>query len=90
MGLNTRLLRKRHAPRPHAIVRFARIAAGILFVLVGLILSIPGVPGPGSPIVLAGLLVLSADVRIARRALIRLRIAFRRTRKRYLRWRAAP
>jgi len=45
---------------------------------------------PGSPIVLAGLLVLSADVRIARRALIRLRIAFRRTRKRYRRWRAAP
>ena len=36
------------------------VVTGFLLVSVGLILAIPGVPGPGIPIVLLGLVILSS------------------------------
>jgi Putative transmembrane protein (PGPGW) len=36
------------------------VVTGFLFVSVGLILAVPGVPGPGIPIVLLGLVILSS------------------------------
>ena len=41
--------------------RVARITAGVLLILAGLILMIPGVPGPGFLVVFAGLSVLAVD-----------------------------
>ena len=87
--MNTRLLRKRNQPPPHPVLRITRIVAGALLVVLGVILSIPLVPGQGILTVLAGLWLMSADVRLARRALIRIRIMGRRTRKRYRTWREA-
>ena len=85
--MNTRLLRKRRDPPAHPVLRITRIVLGVLVLLLGLILSIPLVPGQGLLTVLAGLWLLSADVRLARRALIRLRISGRRVRRKYRMWR---
>ena len=41
--------------------RVLRITAGIITVLVGIVLSIPGVPGPGLLVVFAGLSILAVD-----------------------------
>ena len=41
--------------------RIARITAGVVLLLVGLFLMIPGVPGPGLLVVFAGLSVLAVD-----------------------------
>ncbi|MCC7341897.1 MAG: PGPGW domain-containing protein [Bryobacterales bacterium] len=46
-----------------------RISGGIVLVLVGLILAIPGVPGPGLFIVFLGLVLLAEHFRWARRLL---------------------
>ena len=59
------------------------MAGGALLVLVGIVLALPTIPGPGTPLVLVGLWLLSADVRLARRALTWLRIEARRLRRRY-------
>jgi len=45
----------------HHAKRTMRITAGIVIVIVGLILSIPGVPGPGLLMVFAGLSILAID-----------------------------
>jgi len=83
--MNTRLLRRRHEPPPHPVLRLVRVVVGGLLVLVGLILLF--LPGQGLLTIFFGLWVLSADVRLARRALIRLRIWFRRAARKYRVWR---
>lgn len=85
--MNTRLLRKRHLPPPHPVWRALRIGAGSLVLIAGVITAIPLVPGQGILLMLLGLWILSADIRLARRALLRLRIAMRRARRKYRRFR---
>ena len=41
--------------------RVARITSGIVVLIVGIILSIPGVPGPGLLFVFLGLSILAVD-----------------------------
>ena len=41
--------------------RVARVTSGIVVVIVGLVLMIPGVPGPGFIVVFAGLSILAID-----------------------------
>ena len=48
---------------------YLRVAIGFLALMVGLILAIPGVPGPGIPLILFGLVLLSARFAWARRTL---------------------
>ncbi|MEK7407432.1 MAG: PGPGW domain-containing protein [Acidobacteriota bacterium] len=48
--------------------RIFRIASGFLLILVGLLLSLPGVPGPGFVLVFLGLVLLSQHFDWARRA----------------------
>jgi Putative transmembrane protein (PGPGW) len=45
------------------------VVTGFLLVSVGLILAIPGIPGPGIPIVLLGLVILSSHFSWAKRLL---------------------
>lgn len=52
--------------------RVARWVAGVVLVLVGLVLTLPGVPGPGLLIVLVGVLVLLPESRWLRRRFARL------------------
>lgn len=49
--------------------KYFRISVGFLLVAAGLILSIPGVPGPGIVIVILGLVLLAEHFHWARRAL---------------------
>jgi len=46
-----------------------RVYAGFPLLLIGLILAIPGVPGPGIPLILFGLVLLSARFAWAKRVL---------------------
>ena len=85
--MNTRLLRKRHQPPPSKLWRALRVTAGTLVLLVGIVTAVPFVPGQGILFILAGLWILSADIRLARRALLRLRIAMRRARRKYRKFR---
>jgi uncharacterized protein (TIGR02611 family) len=41
--------------------RVLRITGGVLVVIVGLVLMIPGVPGPGFIVVFAGISILAID-----------------------------
>ena len=84
--MNVRLLRKRREPPPHPVLRMVRIAAGSSLVFLGLIFSFMPVV-PQIPFFLAGLWLMSADVRLARRALMRVRIWGRQARRRYHRYR---
>jgi uncharacterized protein (TIGR02611 family) len=43
------------------VKRVIRITAGIVVVLAGVFLAIPGVPGPGFLIIFAGLSILAVD-----------------------------
>jgi uncharacterized protein (TIGR02611 family) len=45
----------------HHTKRVLRITSGIVLLLVGLVLMIPGVPGPGFLFVIAGLSILAID-----------------------------
>ena len=58
----------------------------MFLILLGIVMAIG--PGPGPLTILAGLWLLSADVRLAKRVLLRLRIYFRRGKKKYKAWRA--
>jgi hypothetical protein len=49
--------------------RWLRIGGGFLLLAGGLILSIPGVPGPGFVLLIAGLVLLSEHYHWARRTL---------------------
>lgn len=52
-----------------AMRKYFRISLGFLLVAVGLILSIPGVPGPGIVVIILGLVILAEHYHWARRAL---------------------
>lgn len=41
--------------------RLARITAGVVVITIGIVLSIPGVPGPGLLVIFAGLSILAID-----------------------------
>jgi uncharacterized protein (TIGR02611 family) len=43
------------------VKRIARISAGIIVIVAGLFLMLPGVPGPGFLVVFAGLSILAMD-----------------------------
>jgi uncharacterized protein (TIGR02611 family) len=45
----------------HHTKRILRIASGILLLVAGLILMIPGIPGPGFLLILLGLSILAVD-----------------------------
>lgn len=49
------------------IRKVVRISAGLVLILVGLILALPLVPGPGVPLVALGLLMISEDFPWAKR-----------------------
>jgi len=85
--VNTRLLRKRRQPPAHPVWRALRVTAGAIVLLAGVVLAIPLVPGPGVVLILVGLWIVSADIRLARRALMRVRISMRRARRKYRKFR---
>lgn len=58
--------------------KIARIAIGGTLLLVGIALSVPGIPGPGIAVVILGLSMLSTDFEFARRWMTRLKNGARR------------
>jgi uncharacterized protein (TIGR02611 family) len=67
--------------RPHVLqttIRASRIALGAVLVVVGVVLALPLVPGPGLVLVFIGLTVLGNEFEWARRWRDRLRQAFHR------------
>ncbi|HYR96451.1 MAG TPA: PGPGW domain-containing protein [Candidatus Binatus sp.] len=59
-------------------IRASRILAGGALVLVGVVLALPGIPGPGLLVIFAGLGVLGGEFEWARRLRDRMHGAFRR------------
>jgi hypothetical protein len=51
------------------MLKILRMALGFLLLLAGLLLSIPGVPGPGIAIIILGLIILADHFHWARRLL---------------------
>jgi hypothetical protein len=58
------------------VKRIARWVAAIVLIVVGLVLSIPGVPGPGLLIALIGVLILLPESRWLRKKYARTRRRF--------------
>jgi hypothetical protein len=58
--------------------RFARVIVGVILIVLGLALSIPGVPGPGIAVIILGLSVLSTEFEFARRWMSQLKNLARR------------
>jgi hypothetical protein len=58
--------------------KLVRVAIGSVLLLVGIALSVPGIPGPGIAVVILGLSVLSTDFEFARRWMARLKSGARR------------
>ena len=79
--MNVRLLKRRREPPPHPVLRVVRVAAGAGIVLVGIIMLVT--PGPGIVVILGGVWLLSADIRAARRLLMRVRLQARKARRKY-------
>jgi hypothetical protein len=52
------------------VARFFKVILGFLLIVVGLILSIPGIPGPGLVLVVLGLVILSKHFQWAARILV--------------------
>ena len=63
--------RERHAQR-NRLYRFAFALVGVLLILFGLLLSLPGVPGPGLLVVAIGLGMLALEFDRAERLLERI------------------
>ena len=63
-------------------VRATRIVIGMVLVVLGAVLSLPFVPGPGLLLVFGGLTVLSSEFEWARRWKIYLHDQFRRLTRR--------
>ena len=63
-------------------IRASRVVLGIALVVVGIVLALPLVPGPGLVVVLLGLTVLSAEFEWARRLRDWLHATFRRVTRR--------
>ena len=59
-------------------IRASRILAGGVLVLIGVVLALPGIPGPGLLVIFAGLGVLGGEFEWARRLRERMLHAFRR------------
>jgi hypothetical protein len=59
-------------------IRASRILLGVALVLIGVVLALPLVPGPGLLVVFVGLTVLSAEFEWARRLRDRVHHAMRR------------
>ena len=70
-------LHSRRSMLQHTI-RASRLVLGLALVLAGVVLAIPGVPGPGLLVRFVGLTVLSTEFEWARRLRDRLRGMFRR------------
>ncbi len=58
-------------------IRASRLVLGLALVLVGVVLALPGIPGPGLLVMFVGLTVLSTEFEWARRLRDRLRGLFR-------------
>jgi hypothetical protein len=58
--------------------RFARVVAGTILIVLGLALSIPGVPGPGIAVIILGLSILSTEFEFARRWMAQIKNLARR------------
>jgi uncharacterized protein (TIGR02611 family) len=54
--------------RGSAVRKIFRAALGFVVLFTGIVLAIPGVPGPGTPLIVLGLVILSAHFHWARRA----------------------
>ena len=52
----------------HHMKRVLRITSGVLLLVVGVVLTVPGVPGPGLLLIFLGLSVLAVDFVWAHRA----------------------
>lgn len=63
--------KERHRQRPR-VYRIAVALAGIVLVVLGLLLSLPGVPGPGLLVVALGLTLLALEFDRAERMLERI------------------
>jgi hypothetical protein len=59
-------------------IRASRVMLGVALVLAGLVLALPGVPGPGLLVMFLGLTALSAEFAWARRLRDRLHEMVRR------------
>ena len=59
-------LHSRRSMLQHTI-RASRLVLGLALVLVGLVLALPGIPGPGLLVMFVGLTVLSTEFEWARR-----------------------
>jgi len=59
-------------------IRASRIVGGVVLILVGLVLALPGVPGPGLPVAFVGLTVLGTEFEWARTLRARCDAAVRR------------
>ena len=70
-------LHSRRSMLQHTI-RASRLVLGLALVLAGVVLAIPGIPGPGLLVMFVGLTVLSTEFEWARRLRDRLRGMFRR------------
>jgi hypothetical protein len=57
----------------HLIKRIGRWTVAITVILVGLVLSLPLVPGPGSLVILLGLVILLPESRWLRRKYLRVK-----------------
>jgi uncharacterized protein (TIGR02611 family) len=63
-------------------VRATRVVIGLILVVLGIVLSLPFVPGPGLLLVFGGLTVLSSEFEWARRWKVYLSDQFRRLTRR--------
>jgi hypothetical protein len=63
----------------HYSKKVLRIVGGFLVIVIGIGLSLPGIPGPGIAVVVLGLSILSTDFVFARRAMDWLKGLARRT-----------
>jgi hypothetical protein len=53
----------------HLALKYVKLVIGVLLVLVGTVLALPFVPGPGIPLIILGLVFLSDHFPWAKRAL---------------------
>jgi hypothetical protein len=63
-------------------VRVSRIAIGLGLVVIGVVLALPFVPGPGLPLIFGGLTVLGGEFEWARRLRDRMHDTARRAMRR--------
>jgi hypothetical protein len=61
-------------------VRVARLVAGLALLAIGVLMAVPGVPGPGIPVIVAALGVLGGEFEWADRWNARLKDAIQRLR----------